>query len=172
MDDLPSPIEKAEVPRPTGRFLGRVAFQQVVRDALACAVHEGWREIVISDPNFEDWPLGESAVCASLQAWARQGRKFTMLAISYDEVVRRHARFAAWRTAWSHVVECRSCRSASAQDLPSALCSPAWAMQRLDVDHSSGICGDEPQQRLLLRQNLDEWLRKSSPAFPASVLGL
>ena len=170
MDDSQTP---SEVPsRPAGRFQGRVEFQQRVRDAFACAAHEGWREIVICDPNFEDWPLGERAVVESLQAWARPGRQFTMLAIAYDEVVRRHARFAVWRTTWSHLVDCRSCRQASPQDLPSAFWSPTWALRRLDLERSDGICGDEPQRRLLLRQSIDEWLRKSSPAFPASILGL
>ncbi|WP_394790835.1 hypothetical protein [Rhodoferax sp.] len=181
MDDLPIPLTsptEAEMPGvaapecPTGRFLGRVAFQQMLRDAFACAAREGWREIIVCDPTFEDWPLGEREVCETLHAWVKQGRQFTMLAISYDEVVRRHARFAAWRTTWSHLVDCRSCRTADPQDLPSALWSPAWGMRRLDLEHSSGICGDEPQRRVLLRQAIDEWMRKSSPAFPASILGL
>ena len=170
MDDLlPTP----DVPQhPTGRFLGRVAFQQMVRDALACAAHEGWREIVISDPNFEDWPLGEREVCTSLQAWARPGRQFTMLAASYNEVVRRHARFVKWRTTWSHLIDCRACRTADPQDLPSALYSPVWSMRRLDLEHSSGICGIDAQRRVLLQQAQREWLRKSSPAFPSYMLGL
>lgn len=169
MDDLSGP----DVPqRPTGRFQGRVAFQQMVRDALACAAHEGWREIVISDPNFEDWPLGERAVCTSLQAWARPGRKLTMLAVEYGEVLRRHPRFVAWRITWSHLIDCRACRSASPQDLPSGLYSPVWTLRRLDLEHSSGMCTDAAQQRVVLQQTQAEWLRKSSPAFPASTLGL
>ena len=117
MDDLlPTPDAPQ---RPTGRFLGRVAFQQMVRDALACAAHEGWREIVVSDPTFEDWPLGEREVCTSLHAWARPGRQFTMLAASYDGVVRRHARFVAWRTTWSTV----SARGASVASLRLSFCS-------------------------------------------------
>ena len=31
-----------------GRFAGREAFRQLVRDALACAAREGWREIILS----------------------------------------------------------------------------------------------------------------------------
>jgi hypothetical protein len=143
-----------------------------VRDALACAAHEGWREIVVSDPTFEDWPLGERAVCTSLQAWARPGRQFTMLAASYHEVVRRHARFVAWRTTWSHLIDCRACRSTDPHELPSALYSPVWTMRRLDLEHSSGICGHAAQQRVLLQQAQGEWLRKSSPALPSSTLGL
>ncbi len=166
MDVAPQPLY------PTGRFQGRVAFQQVVRDALACAAREGWREIVVSDPTFEDWPLGEREVCTSLQTWARPGRQFTMLAASYDQVVRRHARFVAWRTTWSHLIDCRACRSADPHDLPSALVSPVWSLRRLDLEHSSGICGADSQQRLALQQTQQEWLRKSSPAFPSTTLGL
>lgn len=155
-----------------GRFAGREAFAQQIRDALACAARDGWREIMVCDPTFADWPLGESAVQASLQAWAQQGRRLRLLAIHYDEVHRRHARFVTWRTTWSHLVECRACRSASPQDLPSALYSPAWVVQRLDVENSTGMCGGEAQRRVLLRQNLDEWWAKGSPAFSATVLGL
>lgn len=43
---------------PEGRFSGREAFQQLVRDALATAAREGWREIILSDADFHDWPLG------------------------------------------------------------------------------------------------------------------
>jgi hypothetical protein len=58
-----------------GRFEGREAFRQnVVRDALACAAREGWRELILSDADFHDWPLGERAVIDSLGAWARSGR--------------------------------------------------------------------------------------------------
>ena len=89
---------------PEGRFAGREAFQQMVRDAFATAACEGWAEILISDANFHDWPLGERAVVESLQAWAKGGRRFTMLAVSYDDVIRRHARFVGWRGTWDHIM--------------------------------------------------------------------
>ena len=44
---------------PQGRFEGRDAFRQNVRDALACAARQGWRELILSDADFHDWPLGE-----------------------------------------------------------------------------------------------------------------
>jgi hypothetical protein len=52
---------------PSGRFAGRDAFQQLVRDALAAAAREGWREIILCDADFGDWPLGERSVAQSLQ---------------------------------------------------------------------------------------------------------
>jgi len=157
---------------PAGRFAGREAFQGIVRDALACAAREGWAEIIISDPTFEDWPLQERDVAASLQAWSQSGRRFIMLATRYDEVLRRHARFVAWRQTWGHLIECRTCRSADPAGFPSAIWSPAWVLRRLERERSTGICGHEPERRVLLREALDEWRRNSTPGFPASTLGL
>jgi hypothetical protein len=157
---------------PSKRFAGRVEFQQLVRDALAHAAAEGWREIIISDANFEDWPLGERAVEQSLQDWSGSGRKFIMLAKNYDEVTRRHARFVTWRRTWAHNIQCLRCPSADALELPSAIWSPVWAMRRLDLDQSTGVCGSEAERRVSLRESLDEWLRKSTAGFAASTLGL
>jgi hypothetical protein len=157
---------------PAGRFSGREAFQQLVRDALACAAREGWREIILSDADFEDWPLGERAVAESLAAWSAMGRQVTLLARRYDAVVRRHARFVTWRKTWSHIIEARSCASADSLELPSAIWSPRWVMQRLDPDRCTGVSGSEPERGLLLRENLQEWLKKSSSGFAATTLGL
>lgn len=159
-------------PLPTGRFEGRVAFQQIVRDALACAAREGWREIILSDADFADWPLAERAVAQALQDWSASGRRCTLLARRYDEVLRRHARFVSWRSTWSHIIEARACASADPLELPSAIWSPGWVMQRLDPQRCSGVSGNEPERRVMLRESLQEWLQKSSPSFPAHTLGL
>lgn len=143
-----------------------------MRDALACAAREGWHEIVLADADFAEWPLGERAVVQSLQEWAANGRRCTLFARRWDDVVRRHARFVTWRGQWAHIIDARACRSADALEFPSAIWSPGWALRRLDGERSSGWCGPEPQRRLLLREDLQEWLRKSSPSFPAHTLGL
>lgn len=157
---------------PSGRFEGREAFRQLVRDALACAAAQGWQEIVLCDASFSDWPLGERAVAQSLQEWSKTGRRLVMMARRYDDVAAMHARFVTWRRTWSHIVECWACASADPQDFPSALCGPGWVARRLDLERSTGISGGEPQRRILLREELAEWQRKSSPAFPATTLGL
>jgi hypothetical protein len=158
---------------PSGRFSGRDAFMQLVRDGLATAARDGWSEIVVSDANFHDWPLGELAVIESLQQWAHSGRRFTMLACTFDDVIRRHARFVRWRGTWDHIISCRRSPSADPLDLPSALWSPAWVMHRLDPFRCVGVSGFEPERRVLLRESLNEWLRsKSSPGFPSTTLGL
>ena len=86
MDAEDSTATPAELP--TGRFTGREAFEQTIRDAMACAARQGWHEIIVSDATFSDWPLRERAVVESLHAWARSGRRFVMLATRFDEVQR------------------------------------------------------------------------------------
>lgn len=157
---------------PNGRFEGRSAFQQLVRDALLRAAEEGWREITVCDPSFEDWPLGERVVADALQAWARPGRKWLMLAASFDELTRRHARFVTWRRNWSHLVDCRAVGRADPLLMPSCLIAPGWVMRRLDLERCTGVSTDEARARVELQESLNEWLRKSSPSFPATVLGL
>jgi hypothetical protein len=154
------------------RFSGRSEFQQLVRDALQRAAFEGWHEIIVSDANFEDWPLGERAVIESLQAWSQSGRRLVILARRYDELLRRHARFVTWRRTWSHIVEAWACSDADATTFPSAIWSPAWALVRLESERSTGLSTHDPVRRLQLREQLRELQRKSTPGFPSSTLGL
>ena len=157
---------------PEGAFSGPVEFSQLVRDALALAAARSWRELVISDANFQDWPLRERVVVESLQAWAGQGRKLTLIAHRFDAMPRLHPRFVTWRNQWDHIIECRVCSQVDESEFPSAMWSPAWAMRRLDVAHSTGMAGPEPQRRQRLKEALDECRRNSAPGFPATVLGL
>lgn len=160
-------------PLPTGRFEGREAFRTLVRAALARAAEEGWRELVCSDADFADWPLGERAVIDVLDRWARRGRRLTLLAGHYDAVVRLHPRLVQWRVRWDHLVTARKARVVNASDVSSVLWSPRWVLQRLDPARCNGVAGSEPDRLVLQREVLSEWLeRKSSPGFAASVLGL
>ena len=157
---------------PSRRFEGREDFRQLVRDALATAAREGWRELILSDATFEEWPLGERAVVESLRSWSSSGRRCVLLAKRYDDVIRKHARFVHWRGTWSHIITAVACPAADPLDMPSALWSPEWVMERRDIVHSNGYCGSEPDRRLALRESLAEWLRRATPAFPATTLGL
>ena len=163
---------QAPVPLPSKRFEGREAFRQLVRDALATAAREGWPEIVLSDASFDQWPLGERAVAESLQAWSKSGRHCVLLAKHYNDVIRMHARFVQWRGKWSHIITAMAVSSADALELPSGIWSPGWVLERRDLERSTGYCGSEPERRVLLRESLNEWLQKATPAFPATTLGL
>lgn len=167
---LPEPA--TPIVLPSTRFAGREAFTQLVRDSLIAAAQQDWREIVFCDATFEDWPLQEKAVADSLHAWSRSGRRFVMLASRYDLVLRHHARFVSWRKTWDHIVESRICRNLGTADFPSAIWGPTWALRRLDLLRSTGVCGAEPDRRVHIREALDELMLGSSPGFPASILGL
>ncbi len=166
------PADQPRISLPTGRLLGREVFVQTVRDALACAASEGWKEITLCDATFEDWPLHERAVAESLQAWSKTGRRMRLMATRFDVVQRQHARFVRWRQTWDHIIDCRVCRSADPLDFPSAIWSPNWVMHRIEPVSSVLLCGTDAQRRLLLRETLQEWERNSAPGFAASILGL
>lgn len=158
----------------TGDFVGREDFRQRVREVLTHAGEAGWRELVLSDASFVDWPLGERAVVDALTHWVLQwgGQRLTLLACRYDEMQRQHPLFVRWRRQWSHKIEARIVRHADPTDLPSAILAPTWALQRLEPQRFAGICGPEPERGQLLRQQIDEWLQRSSPGFAATTLGL
>ena len=155
-----------------GAFSGPSAFADLIRNALAQAEEQGWAEMVWSDATFEDWPLYEKAVVEGLNAWSRKGRKLTLLAHHFDAMRRIHHRFVDWRVRWDHIVECRVCKGIEETDFPSAFWTPNWAIRRLDLQRSTGVASVEPRMRTLLREELEERKRQSSPGFPASILGL
>jgi hypothetical protein len=86
--------------------------------------------------------------------------------------VRQHARFVQWRGVWAHIITASACPGADPLVLPSALWSPSWVLERRDLDRSNGYCGSEPDRRVAVRETLKEWLQQSTPAFPATTLGL
>lgn len=155
-----------------GRFCGQAEFAELIRVALATAAAQGWREIILSDPDFEDWPLGERAVAQALNDWAKTGRRFVMLAENYEELPRRHARFVTWRRTWAHIVECRHATATPAGSLSSALWSPGWVFERHDLPRCIGTASTEIARRVGLKERLNELLLNSSTAFPATTLGL
>jgi hypothetical protein len=162
----------AFAPLALGPFVGPTAFATVVRNALLRADQEGWAEMVWSDASFEDWPLYEKAVTEGLNQWARKGRKLTLLAHHFDAMPRLHPLFVDWRVRWDHLVECRICKGVSANEFPSVLWTPTWALRRLDLVRCTGIASTEPSMRQLLREEIGERMRQSGPGFPASTLGL
>ena len=155
-----------------GTFAGRADFQQIVRNAIAQAAVSRWQEMVWFDVNYADWPLGERAVQADLQAWSESGRKLTIVAKRFEPLIATHHRFVAWRKQWSHVVDARAIPSASDEEFPSFLLATDWAMQRLQPTLSKGVASYEAKRRVDLQELSRQFLAISSPAFAATTLGL
>lgn len=166
------PNEDAGPDLPQGAFDGRLAFREHLQTVLAAAARHNWREIILSDPDFDDWPLGERAIVDALQAWAAAGRSFVLLAQRFDLFEREHARFVTWRRMWSHIIECRACNGPGLPEVPSAIWTPSWFLHRIDIDHGRGVCGSAPEGRRAVRERIDECLRHARPGFAASTLGL
>lgn len=164
--------DEAAQPLSEGRFDGREAFDAILRKALAAAAREGWKEIVFSDADFADWPLGERASIEALQAWSASGRRLVLLAQRFDILERGHARFVPWRRMWGHIIECRATGKAAGSEVPSAIWTPTWFVHRIDPERSRGVSGTDARARRALRESIDECWRIARPAFPASTLGL
>ncbi len=155
------------------RIEGRQAFHSAVRDALAEASAAGWREIWLCDPDFARWPLGERSVIESLTRWAGARRRLTLLALHYDEVLRRHARWAQWRRQWVHVVHCRALHELQANDVPVMLYAPGCLTLRLfDPLRYLGTLSRDVADGVRAREEIDAISQRSTEAFPATTIGL
>ncbi len=155
------------------RISSRSDFHAAVRAALAEAAAEGWREICLCDPDFADWPLGESGLIASLTQWARAPRRLTVLALNFDELSRRHPRFVNWRRQWAHVAQCRSLQELQAGGVPVLLhVTGVLTLRLLDPLRLQGSVSRLPSDILQAGEMIDAISQRSVEAFPATALGL
>jgi len=157
---------------PEGRLAGRVAFADTVRQALASAAARGWAELWLIDDHFADWPLGERAVVQSLQDWARRGRHLRLLAREVQSLRRAHPRFVDWCATWQHLIEVHALRQASPHELPGAIWTPEWTLERLDPVRFTAVATHASERRVALQERLDEWWKKGQPALAPTTLGL
>lgn len=158
------------------RFAGREAYTEALRSALAHAAQVGAPALIFSDPDFLDWPLGQQDVLNLLTQWARNGRTLTLLAASFDGVLRWHPRFVNWRVTWDHIITCR--RLGSLRDgpenagVPSVLWQRDAAVERVRIEVCTGAVHRDRAVVLATQQRLAEALKRGAAAFPASVTGL
>jgi hypothetical protein len=155
-----------------GRFMGWQAFQQRVRGVLATVAQNGAAEIVMCDPDFQSWPLGELATVSALTEWAKSRGKMTVVAQSFKALPLSHPRFVTWRGRWDHVLDCRRASAAHNGAFPSVLWTPDWVLQRFEGDQFEGVLTRNPARRFQLREALNEVIKTSSPGFAATTLGL
>jgi hypothetical protein len=151
----------------------RGEFHAAMREALADIAEVGCREIFMSDADFTDWPLSDTALIVSLTLWARSHRKLTLLAGQFDELARRHGRWVEWRREWSHLVECRANTELEAAKLPTMLLAPGVLVLRLvDPIRYRGSLSRATSDMVQARELLDAVLQRSEETFPVTTLGL
>ena len=156
----------------SGGFSGHEAFAGLVRHAFERAAADGWPEIILSDPSFEGWPLGETSTVHALQAWAKPGRRLVLLAGRFDLLIRLQPRFVAWRKAWSHLIEGRVCSPSALAGLPSAIWSRHWFLSRTDAQAGVGQYGADRVRLQALHEALQNKLKVSVSGFAPTTLGL
>jgi len=158
------------IARTTG---SRGEFLDAVRHAFTDIATQGCREVWICDTDFADWPLSERPVIESLTRWAYAHRKLTVLACTFDEFHRRHARFVEWRRQWSHVIECRAAEEIEPGEMPSLLLAPGVVTLRLlDRIRYRAVVSLETADAVHAREIVDAISQRSNEAFPATTLGL
>ncbi|HEX7436465.1 MAG TPA: hypothetical protein VF308_07155 [Caldimonas sp.] len=159
---------------PTHRLItSRGEFHDALRSAFAEAAAAGAREIWLCDANFADWPLSERAVIENLTRWINSGRRLTVLAQTFDEVVRRHSHWAEWRRQWSHVVQCRTETELEVADFPTiCLVADVISVRLVDPVHYRGLASHEGADAKICREAIDAVLQRSIETFPVTTLGL
>lgn len=156
-----------------GLITSRGEFHAALREAFEVAASAGCRELCLCDPDFADWPLGDRDVVQQLGRWAMSQRRLTMLAGTYDEVVRRHPRWVAWRRQWSHGVQCRTPAELDTGPIPTLLVAPGLFSVRLsDAVLHRGRWSRQTADEVHCRELFDAVLQHSIETFPVTTTGL
>jgi hypothetical protein len=159
-------------------FSGRADFQRLLIETLAWAAEQGCRELHAWDASFVDWPLSDAQALAALATWARSGRQLHLLALQYDDVLRRHPRFVRWRRDYAHCVTARAVDPEVRVDAaPESLLLAAGAESTLtlrlfDRHLWRGEISVDTAQRLRALEWFDALAQRSSDSFAPTTLGL
>lgn len=154
-------------------FESRTAFQDALREAFELAAEHGSRELWLCDLDFADWPLGERVVVDALTHWAYGHRRLVVMASTFDEIVRRHARWVNWRREWAHVIECRAIEHLRPEQVPRVWLAPKQHLVRLiEPTRYRGVAENRGAELIKAEEALAETLQLSVDAFPAHTLGL
>lgn len=154
------------------RFEGRQMFSDTIAEVIECGAQYGWRQTTFCDADFIDWPLGGRVLVSALDAWARSGCRFTLLAQRYDAAIRHHDRFVQWRRRWSHQIDCWQHPGVGIHALPSACLTPDRLLHRIDPERGVCVVTTNATRRLAMQENLAQLKRESASGFAATTLGL
>ena len=159
-------------------FEGRAEFQRLLVETLAWSAEQGCRELHAWDASFVDWPLSDANALTALTAWARHGRQLQLLALQYEDVVRRHPRFVRWRRDFAHCVTARAVEpelplQAAPESLFLAIGADGPLCLRLFDRHLwRGELSRDVAQRLRGLEWFDALAQRSSESFAPTTLGL
>ena len=117
--------------------------------------------------------FNEPVVIDCLTAWVNARRHLNLLALDYDEVLRRHPRFVRWRVQWGHAVQARALVDVQLVDVPTLLHAPgALALRLLDPLRHQGRVSRLASDIASDGELFDAISQRSVEAFPPTTIGL
>jgi hypothetical protein len=157
----------------TAVIRSRSEFLESVRTLLRGLPQVKPRDLLIVDADFAPWPLGDADVVDALTRWVRlPARRLRLLGGRFDVIERGQPRFAAWRKAFAHAIECSTPSELEPGDMPSLLLLDAVGVQLIDREHWQGRVSDDRRWLVEQRESTDALLQRSESAWPVTVLGL
>lgn len=150
-------------------FDGREAFHEAVRRVLAACRHD----VLLADPDLQDWPFESAAGEGALAAALRRGARLRLLLANPAWLERHGARFMRTRRTFDGRVECRLV----APTLRLAECvlvgDRQHLVRRTPGERIRGRCVIASPARVEpFVPRLDAAWDESAPCLPSTVLGL
>ncbi len=168
------PAHNAAADATSGRIDGWRDFEDRIRAAMAIAASHGG-ELTLVDTHFLRWPLGQRSLMEAFHQWGLQSKHThcRLLAASFEGFARQHPLWVAWRASWSHRVSCFETPDELASTLKPLLIVDGQLGLRLhDAEHGIGVWTRDPGVLTEWLSEVDVILQRSTPAFPATTLGL
>jgi hypothetical protein len=167
-------VRNSEPLPPTPEISSSADFVKAIHWGVQQAFDNQARRLLWLDPHFSDWPLSSAALIADLQAWlALPQRQLLMVALDYQAMQLRHARFVSWRRDRSHQVDLLTPAHEDRAELPTlALDDKNTCVQLFDRVHWAGRCGSDARETRRLNQQFDALVQRSGTGFPVTTLGL
>lgn len=131
--------------------------------------------LVLSDPDFRSWPLGDRAVVGAMQHWAlsQKGQRLTVLLADAESIPRHHPRWLIWRRDWAHRVSVHQADAGQVSEVPTMLLlGQELGLRVLEPLRGRGIWTRDPSTLSRWREDIDAILQRSHPALPVTTLGL
>jgi len=158
----------------SGRIESWRDFHARVEAAMAMLAAEP-ADLLLVDPDFVHWPLGQRSVMEGFHQWAisPSRRQLTLLAADFGELPRCHPRWMAWYQRWSHRVRCLQPPPELAGDLKATLIlGNTLALRVIEPRLGEGLWTRDSARIAIWRNEVDVILQRSQEALPPTTLGL
>lgn len=162
---------------PHGQIDGWPDWQRHVRAALTEAAHHSM-PLFMQDDDFAHWPLGERASVDSFEQWVMGGRQAqaTLVALTWEPLVRLQPRWLRWRTTWAHRVRCLSLPGDQVNSLegfqPCLVLKGQLLLRVVDPEHGRGLWTRDAAELQAFWHRGDAISQRSHDSGISTTLGL